>query len=311
MKTFISRDLHESSAPCASAEMNHVESSLSLLPAPSLPVTITIQRTPFAQRRRWPAWLFSCAAHILLLILVLWGFERVIEEPPPTIRLVFVEPPPPPPAPLGAPAATGTTPIPEQPPAVVEKPQQEKPKEPIKPQQLEPDRLKIAKKNKKPEPVAQPKPEPVSPATPNPGPDMATKGTAEPQPGIATGAVSGVPGGVVGGVAGGVVGGTIGGTGTGPIPVGQVANPPLLISRVVPDYPRLARQRGIEGLVVLEAVLDLQGKIEEDIKVVQSLPPLDDAAIKALRQWRFKPAQDHHGRLVRVILEVPIRFVLK
>jgi protein TonB len=311
MKDLISQNINEASASCVSAGTHHSELFL-FSPSPSsVPVAITAQPTPFAQRRRWLAWILSCAAHILLLVLALWGVERVIEEPPPTIRLVFVEPPPPPPAPLGAPAATGTAPIAEQPPAVVEKPPQEKPEEPIKPKRQEADRLKIAKKNKKPEPVSQPKPEPASPATPEPGPDMTIQGTAAPQPGVATGAVSGVPGGVVGGVAGGVVGGIIGGTGTGPLPVGQVANPPQLISRVVPDYPRLARQRGIEGLVVLEAVLDLQGKIEEDIKVLQSIPPLDDAAIKALRQWRFKPAQDHHGRVVRVILEVPIRFVLK
>ena len=115
----------------------------------------------------------------------------------------------------------------------------------------------------------------------------------------------------MGGVKGGFPGGVIGGLGTDPIPIDQVARPPVLMSRVVPEYPQLARLQGIEGLVRLEAILDREGRVEEDIKVLSSIPPLDEAAIKALRQWRFQPARDHVGQPVRVILEVPIRFVLR
>jgi outer membrane biosynthesis protein TonB len=38
---------------------------------------------------------------------------------------------------------------------------------------------------------------------------------------------------------------------------------------------------------------------------------LDDAAAQALRRWRFRPARDHTNQPVRVILEVPVRFVLR
>jgi protein TonB len=180
----------------------------------------------------------------------------------------------------------------------------------VKPRHKEPERLKIAKKNKKPEPPPQLEPEPFSPESET-GPETATTERANPQTGIAAGAAGGEAGGVIGGVKGGVSGGVVGGQGTGPLPVSQVANPPVLISRTLPQYPRQARLQSIEGLVLLEAILDREGYIEKDIKVLQSIPLLDEAAIEALRRWRFRPARDHKLQPVRVILEVPIRFVLK
>jgi len=83
------------------------------------------------------------------------------------------------------------------------------------------------------------------------------------------------------------------------------------VSRVAPDYPEAARRRGIEGLVLLEAVLDAEGRVAHDIAVLRSVPDLDAAAVAALRRWRFRPARDETGRAVPVILEVPIRFVLR
>lgn len=112
-------------------------------------------------------------------------------------------------------------------------------------------------------------------------------------------------------MAGGQPGGVVGGQGTAPLAVNQVANPPILLSRVMPQYPRRALQRGIEGLVLLEAILDRDGHVEDNIKILQSIPSLDEAAVRALRQWRFRPARDHRHQPVRVILEVPVRFVLR
>lgn len=265
-----------------------------------------------APTRRLPqmgAWGFSLIAHGLLVVLALWGFEKTQEEPPPMIRLVFAEPPPLP-ARLGAPVTTETTP-PQQPPQVAEQPKVEKPKETIKPQRKEPDRLTLTKKKKKSEPIPEPQPELILPPTPERESPTADVASTESQPGIAAGVVGGETAGVVGGVAGGAHGGVIGGQGTGPVPVNQVANPPTLLARVMPDYPQQARRRGIEGLVLLEAILDREGRIEDNIKVLQSIPSLDEAAQRALRRWRFKPARDNDGRPLRVILEVPIRFVLK
>jgi len=96
-----------------------------------------------------------------------------------------------------------------------------------------------------------------------------------------------------------------------PLPVSEVAGPPVLISRTVPHYPERARLLGVAGLVRLEAILNREGRIEREIKVLESIPLLDEAASTALKQWHFKPARDYSGRPVRVILEVPFRFTLK
>jgi periplasmic protein TonB len=122
----------------------------------------------------------------------------------------------------------------------------------------------------------------------------------------------GVKGGVLGGVLGGQVGGIVGGHGDQLWRADQVATPPVVISRPLPQYPPLARARGIEGLVVLEAVVNRQGQVEQDgLKVLQSIPALDDAAIVAFRHWRFRPARDRNGEPVRVVLRIPIRFRLR
>ena len=130
-------------------------------------------------------------------------------------------------------------------------------------------------------------------------------------PGVSEGVARGPADGVVGGVVGGVAGGTVGGTGTDPVPVGQVAQPPVLKHRVQPAYPQQARRQQIHGLVLLEAVLDCEGRVEPGVKVLQSIPMLDDEAIEAVRRWRFQPARSRSGEPLRVIVEIPIRFVLR
>jgi protein TonB len=184
----------------------------------------------------------------------------------------------------------------------------EKPLEQVQPKQKTPERRKIVKPAKTREPIPTPPTPPQQDAVPEAAP---AAGVVEARAGVAVGTMNGDNQGVIGGVAGGHAGGIIGGHGTEPLPVNQVANPPLLLARVTPEYPRAARVQGIEGLVLLEAILNLDGQIEEDIKVLQSIPVLDQSAIRALRYWHFRPARDHEGRPVRVILEVPIRFVLK
>jgi protein TonB len=95
------------------------------------------------------------------------------------------------------------------------------------------------------------------------------------------------------------------------VPVGQVAQPPVLVHRVQPVYPQQARRQDIHGLVLLEAVLDRDGRVEPAVKVLESIPMLDDEAIAAVRRWRFRPARSRSGEPLRVIVEIPIRFVLR
>ncbi len=91
----------------------------------------------------------------------------------------------------------------------------------------------------------------------------------------------------------------------------QVEHPPVLLSRVMPLYPAQARARGIDGEVVLRAIVARDGHVERDIVIAQSSPLFDQPAIDALRQWRFEPGRDRGGHPVRVMLEVPIRFEVR
>jgi protein TonB len=108
-----------------------------------------------------------------------------------------------------------------------------------------------------------------------------------------------------------MAGGTVGGLGQEPVPLREVAAPPELLSRILPEYPARARALQIEGQVMLELVLDREGRPEPAIRVVHSIALLDAAAVEAVRQWRFRPARDADGRPVRVIMQVPVRFVLR
>ncbi len=96
-----------------------------------------------------------------------------------------------------------------------------------------------------------------------------------------------------------------------PLVAEQVEHPPIPVSQPAPDYPELARLRGIQGEVVLRIVVDTRGDVERNIQVVQSIPLLDPAAVEAVSRWRFTPGRDSQGRLVRVLLEVPLRFTLR
>ena len=93
---------------------------------------------------------------------------------------------------------------------------------------------------------------------------------------------------------------------------GTIVNqPPVLVSRTLPAYPERARRLGIEGQVVLRFVVDQFGRVERDIQVIDSLPMFDQAAIDAVRQWRFSPARDRNGNAVRVVISVPLQFTLR
>lgn len=249
------------------------------------------------------AWAIAIGAHLLLLAVALsWHRATPVAEEPP-IRLVFREPPPPPPAPLGAPDGGGAAPA--------------APQDGARASSREPahDDARLVHQTKAPPTAARPKPKPeakkpVPPASVAPARaeqnEVAARDVA---PGTAAGSANGEAAGVAGGVAGGVPGGVVGGRGA--VPVSQVAEPPVLVRRVPPVYPEEARRRDVEGLVLLEAVLDRDGRVEPDVKVLRSIPLLDAEAIAAVRQWRFSPARARGGETVRVILEVPIRFVLR
>jgi TonB family protein len=84
---------------------------------------------------------------------------------------------------------------------------------------------------------------------------------------------------------------------------------PEATRKVPPNYPKQARKEKIEGLVVLQVMIQSDGTVGE-IKVVQSVPELDAAAIASVRQWEFDAAVDCWGNPVAAPLVIPVRFTL-
>jgi protein TonB len=85
--------------------------------------------------------------------------------------------------------------------------------------------------------------------------------------------------------------------------------PPRKIADVVPEYPALARMTRVEGVVILEMVIDARGLVES-VRVLRPIHLLDQAAVDAVRQWRFTPAL-LNGEPVPVVMTVTVKFSLQ
>ena len=83
---------------------------------------------------------------------------------------------------------------------------------------------------------------------------------------------------------------------------------PEALTRVPPIYPDEARRNGIQGTVMGQCLVLRDGPVG-DVRIVKSVPGLDEAAVACLRQWRFKPAMAK-GQPVTVWVGVPIQFSL-
>jgi len=115
------------------------------------------------------------------------------------------------------------------------------------------------------------------------------------------------------------------GTGTSPIAVppppplpksaqtlfrpGQGIKEPKRISGLPPDYPVIARNARVQGVVILEAVIDERGDVGR-IKVLRSVPVLDQAAVTAVQQWRYTPTL-LNGVPVSVLMTITVNFTLQ
>jgi periplasmic protein TonB len=158
------------------------------------------------------------------------------------------------------------------------------------------------------------------------------------------GVIGGEVGGEVGGVVGGKLGGEVGGTGTGtegtgtggpeapvvpqapppppppapepepeppsgPLRVGGDVKAPVIAHRADPEYTEIARQARVSGVVVVEAIIDKHGNVDS-VKVVKGLPMgLSEAAVRAVRQWKFKPGT-LNGAPVDTIFNLTVNFKL-
>lgn len=137
------------------------------------------------------------------------------------------------------------------------------------------------------------------------------------------GTLGGEVGGEIGGVIGGQLGGKVGGTGTGtdgegnggneapsgPMLVGGDVKAPTVVSRVEPKYNDAARKAHVTGVVIVEAIINKDGRVER-VKVIKGLPVgLSAAAEEAVKQWRFRPGT-LNGQPVEVIFNLTVNFTL-
>lgn len=81
---------------------------------------------------------------------------------------------------------------------------------------------------------------------------------------------------------------------------------PEALKKVAPTYPDEARRAGIEGTVMVHALVGRDGRVKDTV-VLKSIPGLDAAAQECVRQWTFKPARAG-GAPVPVWVAVPVRF---
>ena len=84
---------------------------------------------------------------------------------------------------------------------------------------------------------------------------------------------------------------------------------PAKIKDVMPVYPDIAMRARIAGMVILEATIDAQGKVV-NLRVLRSVPLLDQAALDAVRQWEFTPTR-LNGVAVPVVMTVTVNFMLR
>jgi protein TonB len=231
-------------------------------------------------RRRWTTVLSFILQMLFICVLVIIPLIYTEALPKQQLMTFLVAPPPPPPPP---PPPAAAAPV-----KVVKQVQSE----------ILDGRLRTP--TKIPEKVQMIKEEDAPP------PAMASAG----------GVVGGVPGGVPGGQMGGVIGGIISST---PVAVPKVATPQkvrvsqgvaegLLVHKVTPQYPPLAKSARIQGSVVLQAVISKSGAIE-NLRLVQGHPMLAPAAIDAVKQWRYKPYY-LNGEPVEVETVITVNFTL-
>jgi protein TonB len=95
----------------------------------------------------------------------------------------------------------------------------------------------------------------------------------------------------------------------GPIPVGGKIRPPAKTYDVVPVYPTIARAAHVQGTVRIEATIGKDGSVR-DARVVDSVKMLDEAALAAVRQWRYRPSY-LNGEPIEVLMTVSVQFTLQ
>ncbi len=94
-----------------------------------------------------------------------------------------------------------------------------------------------------------------------------------------------------------------------PIRVHSGIRPPTKVRHVAPAYPSIAQSARVQGTVIVEAVIGVDGRVQE-ARILRSIPLLDQAALDAVRQWVFTPTL-LSGVPVPVVMTVTVTFTLK
>ena len=90
--------------------------------------------------------------------------------------------------------------------------------------------------------------------------------------------------------------------------VGGAIKPPVRTKNVSPVYPPIAQSARVQGIVIIEATISTSGAVQ-DVRVLRSIPLLNQAAIDAVRQWQYSPTL-LNGVPVPVIMTVTVQFTL-
>lgn len=277
------------------------------------------------KRKGWKASIAALGVHGLVIAFVVvmsaTAAHKVAAEDKP-IRAFMVAhaapppPPPPPPPPAAASSAPKSTPVVK--PTIIPKTSFVQPKQiPKEVPKVQPVQTTAADTSASSSASDQPAGEPGG--VPG-GVEGGVVGGV--QGGVVGGQVGGVLGGTLGGQPGGVVGGTPGGTGTdpapappepkpadGPLRVGGDVKAPVVTHRIDPIYSDMARKTRVAGVVIVEAVINKNGEVEE-VKVLKGLPMgLSESAVDAVKQWKFKPGT-LNGQPVDVIFNLTVNFKL-
>jgi protein TonB len=137
------------------------------------------------------------------------------------------------------------------------------------------------------------------------------------QPSVNRGAVGGIEGGIVGGVSGGIVGGLVAAPPPPPPPppppapvrVGGVIKAPTKIKNVDPVYPPIAQSARKEGVVIIELLVGVDGRVK-NATILKHEPLLDQAALDAVKQWVYTPTT-LNGIPQEVLYNITVAFSLK
>jgi len=94
-----------------------------------------------------------------------------------------------------------------------------------------------------------------------------------------------------------------------PLRIGGDVKPPIKLKDVKAVYPAMAQSAKVEGIVILETVIGVDGRVDQ-LRVLRSIPLLDQAALDAVKEWEFEPST-LNGTPVPVIATVTVSFTLK